>query len=465
MLRQSLRRWCQNALWGSVGLAAGYAAVAAAWPPVAAPPPAAKAVWNVPTAPVVDGLEAAREMMRSLRANSAMVCGHDGCLEREGVIACAMYAPGHRPRKNGEDTPNLGKDVDEFTTQPGAKWPQPGGLGTPVAISYSYSNLLDGGMQGVTNLQLRAAVEEALDVWAAEAPLIFTEIVDSGPLPTAADNNYSAAGTPNLRYGHHPIDGGSGVLAHAYYPQSTTTSGIAGDLHFDEGETWDIKPASGKIDFLEVCLHETGHALGLGHEDPPPTAVMNPFYGARFNGLGTAFLFQDDIDGIQSLYVTGVPSTSCLIEQLVQKTKQSAFKNLPRKLLGAADQPQPLYRDLRNFRDTVLNRTEIGRQLVGVYYAHGNTVFAAIGERPELAIDALQLVAELRMCVVRDGQMQPNVSIPEATYNRGLAWLDRVETLVPEEARQAIHSVRKSLASITHATGKQVTIRFEDSPQ
>jgi hypothetical protein len=463
MRHQTHGCWYRTLLWISGGLTAVFVAVAVALAPRETPVSSPEVVWVLPTAPAVDRLEPAREMMRMLRTNTARVCGPDSCLERDGVIACAMYAPGHRPRKNGEDTPNLGKEMDEYSAQPGAKWPQPGGLGTPVAIFYSYSNLLDGGMQGLTNLQLRAAVEEALDVWAAESPLIFTEIPDAGPLPTAGDNNYAAAGTPNLRFGHHPIDGGSGVLAHAYYPTSTTTSGIAGDLHFDEAEIWDVEPGAGKIDFLEVCLHEIGHTLGLAHETPPPTAVMNPYYAGRFDGLGTAFLFQDDIDGIQAIYVTGVPSGGCLIEQLVQKSKQAALKNLPRKLLGALDQPQPLYKDLRNFRDTVLNRTDVGRQVVGVYYTHGSAVFAALAERPELASEAFQLVAELRTCLVRDGQIQPNVTIPEATYDRGLAWLDRVETLVPNETRLAIHAVRNSLVSITHAAGNTVTIRFEDA--
>jgi len=371
-----------------------------------------------------------------------------------------MYAPGHRPRRNGEDTPNLG-NVDEYNIQnPNWKWPQPGGLGTPATITYSYSNLLDGGLNGVTAGQLEAAVEEALAVWAAEAPLVFVESPDAGP--PVSDSSYNAAGTPNLRFGHHAFDGASGVLAHAYYP-SSQTDGIAGDLHFDNGENWAMSPGAGKIDFLEVCVHEIGHTLGLGHEEPPPTAIMNPFYGARYSGLGTAFLFQDDIDGIVALYVTGVTPPGCFIEQLVNKTRQSVLKHVPKRLLGAVDQSQPMMKDLRRFRDTVLQRTDVGRQLTAAYYKHGPEVFAAIAGHPELCGEALALVAELRDRLVINGRPQPNVALARTTHERGLAWLDRVEALVSADARAALVAARKSLAGITHESQGRIVIRFEEA--
>src|SRR5213078_2782557 len=61
---------------------------------------------------------------------------------------------------------------------------QPGGPGTPLALRYSYSNLLDGGLPTATgfgsNAQIRAAMEEALGLWTAVAPIQLTEVPDSG---------------------------------------------------------------------------------------------------------------------------------------------------------------------------------------------------------------------------------------------------------------------------------------------
>ncbi len=193
--------------------------------------------------------------------------------------------------------------------QAGSKWSQPGGLGTPVTITYSYSNLLDAGLPGgLSPNDLRAATEEALAEWAAYAPLNFIELVDSGPAPS--DANYSATNRPMLRFGHHFIDGSSGqnTLAHAYIPGG---SGLSGDIHFDNGNTWGLRPSGGVIDLLEVMTHELGHALGLDHEDDV-SAIMNSIYARRYNGLGTAFLFQDDINGIRAVYGAGVGSVTPL---------------------------------------------------------------------------------------------------------------------------------------------------------
>jgi hypothetical protein len=94
-----------------------------------------------------------------------------------------------------------------------------------------------------------------------------------------------------------PFDGRSGTLAHTYYPAPPNPEMIAGDMHLDADEDWHIGTAT---DLYTVVLHETGHALGLGHSDQPG-AVMYPYYRFAYG------LTSDDIAGIQDLY--GSPVT------------------------------------------------------------------------------------------------------------------------------------------------------------
>jgi hypothetical protein len=97
-------------------------------------------------------------------------------------------------------------------------------------------------------------------------------------------------------------------MAHTFYPYPVNPEPIAGDLHFDDDEHWSV---GGVTDLFSVALHETGHALGLGHSDNPAD-VMYPYY-RRFTSLAAG-----DIAGIQSLYAAqssappGDPATSAL---------------------------------------------------------------------------------------------------------------------------------------------------------
>jgi len=72
----------------------------------------------------------------------------------------------------------------------------------------------------------------------------------------------------------YPFDGPGGILAHTFYPAPPNPESIAGDMHFDDDETWRIGV---NTDLFSAALHEVGHALGLGHSDNP-NDVMYPYY-------------------------------------------------------------------------------------------------------------------------------------------------------------------------------------------
>src|SRR5262249_26038695 len=94
-----------------------------------------------------------------------------------------------------------------------------------------------------------------------------------------------------------PFDGPGGVLAHTYYPAPPNSETIAGDMHLDADENWQIGAG---VDLFSVALHEAGHALGFGHTDSPGT-LMYPSY--RF----LAGLSDADIARIRDLYGSSAP--------------------------------------------------------------------------------------------------------------------------------------------------------------
>jgi hypothetical protein len=91
------------------------------------------------------------------------------------------------------------------------------------------------------------------------------------------------------------FDGPGQVLAHAFLPTTVNAEPIAGDIHFDEDETWQI---GAHVDVFSVALHEAGHALGLGHSSDP-RSVMYPYYASVLTGLAG-----DDVCAIRSIYAS-----------------------------------------------------------------------------------------------------------------------------------------------------------------
>ena len=105
------------------------------------------------------------------------------------------------------------------------------------------------------------------------------------------------------------------ILAHAFLSLATTVSGLAGDIHFNSDSVldWGIGDGLPNIDFLEVVMHEIGHALGLRHvagED----AIMNPFHGVRFERTRPVFLLPADIAAVRAIYGAGVGSVQPIPE-------------------------------------------------------------------------------------------------------------------------------------------------------
>ncbi|KAK6644653.1 hypothetical protein RUM43_000921 [Polyplax serrata] len=179
---------------------------------------------------------------------------------------------------------------------------------------YNYSmnaNKKNGMLQRLFDLDTR----EALDYWEEASSLQFKE-------KSGKTDLVFLFGTYN--HGDKvPFDGPGGTLAHAFAPGSY----MEGHVHFDDDETWTYQSYAGWLslqrlsvgieyhvasacslcqssrffsgsNFLQVTIHEVGHALGLGH-----SAVENAVMFPTYKGYTPNFsLDRDDIKGIQSLY-------------------------------------------------------------------------------------------------------------------------------------------------------------------
>lgn len=185
--------------------------------------------------------------------------------------------------------------VGQLTQRIGEGWDGPGR--NSANLTYS--------LQGAVSTRLGegpalAEIQRAMAAWAAVVKVDFKRSI-----------NATAMKNINILFGSrdhgdpYPFDGAGKVLAHTFYPSAPNPEPLAGDLHFDNDENWNIGT---DIDLYSVALHELGHALGLGHSDVP-NAVMYPYYRR------SAGLTPEDIGAIQMLYAaaTDAPAPAPLV--------------------------------------------------------------------------------------------------------------------------------------------------------
>ena len=199
----------------------------------------------------------------------------------------------------------------------GTQWPQPGGPGTLITLTYSFQNMFDGGMRGpgavpdangrfhpdgppLPNDLIKHSIEQALGLWASVAPINYVEVPDT------------AVSHGQVRFMHIYINGVDPpdpqdpvAKVQAYYP-----GGVETDVQFDESDPWQAVGTTHIPDIFGAATHEIGHTLGLAHSDDP-SAVMYWIF-QRFAGLGTGHLSPDDMAGIRAIYGAGHGSVTPL---------------------------------------------------------------------------------------------------------------------------------------------------------
>lgn len=222
----------------------------------------------------------------------------------------------------------------------GNKWPQPGGLGSPITLTYSFQNMFDGGLllpngDPLPNWLIRGSIEEALRLWSSVVPISFVEVPDNGLAYGVAGATYG-----QIRFRHIYINGPDPpppaqpiAKAQAYFPGGGVQGG---DVEYDHGDRWQEIGTLSNPDILGATIHELGHSLGLNHTDLSDANMYWIF--TRYSGLGTGRLHDDDIAGIRSIYGSGsgvvvslVPEPGTLVTALLAAAGGAWFARVRRR--------------------------------------------------------------------------------------------------------------------------------------
>jgi peptidoglycan hydrolase-like protein with peptidoglycan-binding domain len=200
-------------------------------------------------------------------------------LKPSGELDRATLGLMSQPRCGNPDIrPTAGRGRQSKFVLEGRKW-------NKTALTYSFQEFTP----DLSRTQVRSALAQAFGLWSAVTPLTFSEVTSGADIVVrfAAGNHGDGSDVA--------FDGPGGVLAHGYYPPPNSGS-LAGDLHFDEAETWSASLPPSGIDLVSVAAHEIGHALGLDHSGVSSALMFAIYSGAHRK------VEDDDICGIRALY-------------------------------------------------------------------------------------------------------------------------------------------------------------------
>ncbi len=172
-----------------------------------------------------------------------------------------------------------------------------GALGTPITLTYSFvpdgTGTPDGpsqlfqwldGLYGDISVW-QPVIQAGLDAWTETSGITYVwEQNDDGASFPNADGVSGVRG--DVRISAATIDGGGGVLAYNYFPDT-------GDMVIDAFDSFYNALNANSLRMRNVITHEAGHGIGLSHvESSNARFLMEPFIDTNFEGPQ-----EDDIRG------------------------------------------------------------------------------------------------------------------------------------------------------------------------
>ncbi|MBN1827347.1 MAG: matrixin family metalloprotease [Candidatus Eisenbacteria bacterium] len=169
-----------------------------------------------------------------------------------------------------------------------------GTTGDPITLTWGFvpdGTIVDGSpstLQAVFTAYMGSTnwmnkIRNAFERWDAAIGITYVEVSDDGAVFPGSPGVLGTRG--DVRISGRSIDGPGNVLAYDYYPNT-------GDMLFDTDDvSYLLNPLGNYGTLKNVCMHEHGHGMGLGHVTPEDCTKLMEAYAC-----GTTFIGPQDDD-------------------------------------------------------------------------------------------------------------------------------------------------------------------------